>query len=150
MKGRASAVLAGVLMAGIAVAAHIAVDVPVHWAVLIALPAGAVAFAGGLLARTFDTHWDPAPEPSGANVTVRATVLAERLDRAAVDQHSFVFRVQPRLHRIATAALGPDLNTEEAKQRLGPELHHLLTAPDARLPPPTTFAVLMRRLEDLC
>jgi hypothetical protein len=58
--------------------------------------------------------------------------------------------VQPRLRRIAVAALGEDLNRPSAKERLGPELHRLLTATDAQLPPPKTFAALMRRLEELC
>jgi hypothetical protein len=145
------AVVLAVLVAVVTgVVAALAVNVPVHWAVLMALPAGAVALAGGLLAGTFDADWTAEPEPPTASVTLHATFLTERLERSAIDQYRFSSRVQPRLRRIAAAALRQDLDTREAKERLGPELHHLLTASDAQLPQPKTFAALMRRLEDLC
>lgn len=129
--------------------ARFAMNVPVPWALLMALPAGALTFAGCLLAGTFDADWTAEPDPPSASVTLHATFLTERLERSAIDQYRFTSRVQPRLRRAAQAMLGPDLHTPEARQRLGPDLHALLTSPDAQLPPPKTFAVLMRRLEDL-
>jgi hypothetical protein len=142
--------LAAVVAVATAVTAVAGMNVPTHWAVLIALPAGAVALAGGLLSGTFDADWTAEPEPPAASVTLHATFLTERLERSGMDQYRFTSRVQPRLRRIAKAALGHDLDTPEAKEKLGPELHHLLTANDAQLPSPKTFAALMRRLEDLC
>jgi hypothetical protein len=130
-------------------AARFAMNVPVPWALLMALPAGALTFAGCLLAGTFDADWTAEPEPPSASVTLHATFLTERLERSAIDQYRFTSRVQPRLRRAAQAALGQDLHTQAAKERLGTDLHALLTAPDAQLPPPKTFAALMRRLEDL-
>ncbi|HEX6352139.1 hypothetical protein [Actinophytocola sp.] len=143
-------ILAAVVAVLTGVVAVVAVNVPVHWAVLMALPAGSVTLAGGLLSGNFDADWTAEPEPPTASVTLHATFLTERLERSVIDQYRFTSRVQPRLRRIATAALRGDLNTPGAKEKLGPELHHLLTAPDAQLPNPKTFATLMRRLEDLC
>ncbi|MFL6121737.1 hypothetical protein [Actinophytocola sp.] len=142
--------LAVVVAAATVVVALYAVNVPLQWAILMALPAAAVALAGGLLAGTFDADWTPEPDPPTASVSLHASFLTERLERATLDQYRFTSRVQPRLRRIARAAVGQDLNTPEARERLGPELHHLLTAHDAQLPPPKTFATLMRRLEELC
>lgn len=141
------AVVVAMATAAVAIAA---MNVPTHWAVLIALPAGAVALAGGLLSGTFDADWTAEPEPPAASVTLHATFLTERLERSGIDEYRFTSRVQPRLRRIARAALQQDLDTQEAKEKLGPELHRLLTASDAQLPPPKTLAALMRRLEELC
>jgi hypothetical protein len=141
------AVVVAVATAAVALAV---MNVPTHWAVLIALPAGAVALAGSLLSGTFDADWTAEPEPPAASVTLHATFLTERLERSGMDEYRFTTRVQPRLRRIAQAALQQDLDTPEAKERLGPELHRLLTASDAQLPPPKTLAALMRRLEELC
>lgn len=129
--------------------ARFAMNVPVPWALLMALPAGALTFAGCLLAGTFDADWTAEPDPPSASVTLHATFLTERLERSAIDQYRFTSRVQPRLRRAAQAMVGQDLDTPDAKERLGTDLHALLTSPDAQLPPPKTFAVLMRRLEDL-
>lgn len=142
--------ISAAVVVGVVVVAVVLAGVPVHWAVLLALPAGAVAFAGGLFAGAFVTHWEPEPEPPVAKVTINAAFLTERLERAAGDQQTFTTRVQPRLRHIAAAALQQDLNTRQAEEALGAELHHLLTAPDARLPSPKRLAELMRRLEDLC
>lgn len=147
---RRAIVIAVLLTVGVVAAAVVLANVPVHWAVLLALPAGAVAFAGGLLAGSSVTRWEPEPEPAAAKVTINATFLTERLERATGDPQTFTTRVQPRLRHIAVAALQQDLNTPQAKEALGAELHHLLTAPDARLPSPKRLAELMRRLEDLC
>jgi hypothetical protein len=145
------AALLAVLAAGATAAlAIVGMTVPVHWAVLMALPAGAVALAGGLLSGTFDADWTPEPEPTTASVSLHASFLTERLERSVLDQYRFTSRVQPRLRRIAEAVLQHDLNTREAREKLGPELHHLLTAHDAQLPSPGKFVTLMRRLEELC
>jgi hypothetical protein len=141
------AAFVGVATAIVAIAG---VNVPIVWAVLIALPAAAVTLAGALMSGAFDADWTPEPDPPSASVTLHAIFLTERLERSAMDQYRFTSRVQPRLRRIAKAALQQDLNTPEAKEKLGPELHELLTAPNAQLPPPKRFAALMRRLEDLC
>jgi hypothetical protein len=143
-------VLAVVVALATGATAVVGMNVPMFWAVLMALPAGAVTFAGCLFAGAFDADWTPEPEPTSARVTLHATFVTERLERSAIDQYRFTSRVQPRLRRIATAGLRQDLNTQEAREKLGPELHSLLTAHDAQLPPPKTFAALMRRLEDLC
>lgn len=142
--------LAVVVAIATGITAVTGMNVPIFWAVLMALPAGAVTLAGGLLAGTFDADWTAEPEPPTASVTLHAIFLTERFERSAIDQYRFTSRVQPRLRRIARAALRDDLNTREARDKLGPELHSLLTAPNAQLPPPKTFAALMRRLEDLC
>lgn len=146
---RASTLAAVVAVAGY-LTAYFGMNVPVFWAVLLALPPAAVALAGGLFAGTFDADWTPEPDAAAASVSLHASFLTERLERSAMDQYRFSSRVQPRLRRIAVAAVGQDLNTQEARDRLGPDLHRLLTAADAQLPPPKTFAALMRRLEELC
>lgn len=150
MKPARAAILAVVVALATGATAVAGMNVPVFWAVLIGLPAGAVTLAGCLLAGTYDADWAPEPDPPAARVTLHAVFLTERLERSAIDQYRFTSRVQPRLRRIATAALRQDLNTSAAREKLGPELHDLLTAHDAQLPPPKTFAALMRRLEDLC
>lgn len=138
-----------VVGAAVVAAAMFAMSVPTHWALLIALPAAVLTLGGCLLAGTFDADWTAEPDPPAASVTLHATFLTERLESSAIDQYRFTSRVQPRLRRIAQAALGPDLNTPDAKERLGTDLHRLLTATDAQLPSPKTFAALMRRMEEL-
>lgn len=133
-----------------AIVAITGMNVPLGWAVVIALPAAAVTLAGALLSGTFDADWTPEPDPPAASVSLHAIFLTERLERSAMDQYRFTSRIQPRLRRVARTALGQELDTPEAKERLGPELHELLTAPNAQLPPPKRFAALMRHLEDLC
>jgi hypothetical protein len=149
------AVALGVAVAGVIVgAANIAFGVPLSWAILIGLPAGAVAFAAGLFRGTVDADWTAEPEPAAGGVSLHATFLTERLERSAIDQYRFGTRVQPRLRRLATAVvqrrIGADLDDPRARELLGADLHRLLTAPDAQLPPATTFAAMMRRLEELC
>jgi hypothetical protein len=145
-----ASLLAAVVAVASFVTAYAGMNVPVFWAVVIALPPTAVTLAGALFAGTFDADWTPEPDAPAASVSLHASFLTERLERSTLDQYRFTSRVQPRLRRTAVAALGEDLNTPGAKERLGPELHRLLTATDAQLPPPKTFAALMRRLEELC
>ncbi len=144
-----AALLAAVVAVATGVTAYVGMNVPTFWTVLIALPAGAVTLAGALASGTFDADWTPAPDPPTASVSLHASFLTERLERSTMDEYRFTARVRPRLRRIAEAAVG-DLNTPAAREKLGPELHRLLTAADAQLPPPKTFAALMRRLEELC
>lgn len=144
-----SLVFTVVVAVAVIAAARFAMNVPVPWALLMALPAGALTLAGCLLSGTFDADWTAEPDPPSASVTLHATFLTERLERSAIDPYRFTSRVQPRLRRAAQAVLGPDLDTPDARERLGTDLHALLTSPDAQLPPPKTFAALMRRLEDL-
>jgi hypothetical protein len=142
--------LAAVVAAATFLTAFFYMNVPAFWAVLITLPPTAVALAGGLFAGTFDADWTPEPDAPAASVTSHASFLTERLERSTLDQYRFTSRIRPRLRRIAVAAVGSDLNAPEAREKLGDELHRLLTAPDAQLPDPKTFAALMRRLEELC
>jgi hypothetical protein len=151
--GRAAAL--AIVVTGVVVGVtDMAFGVPLPWAILIGLPAGAVAVAGGLLGGAVDADWTAEPEPSAAGVTLHATFLTERLERSAIDQYRFTSRVQPRLRHLATAVvqrrLSTDLTDPRARELLGDDLHRLLTATDAQLPPATTFAALMRRLEELC
>lgn len=149
-----TALRAGVLAAVVAlftvVAAVFGMNVPVHWAILIGVPPGVLAFVAGVLSGTFDADWTAEPDPPAAGVTLHASFLTERLERSGLDQYRFTSRVQPRLRRIAESATHGDLHSAAARERLGADLHRLLTAPDAQLPPPKTFAALMRRLEELC
>ena len=145
-----AAVVAVVVAVLTTVTAVYGMNVPVHWAILIGLPGGALTLVACLLSGTFDADWTAEPDPPAAGVTLHASFLTERLERSAIDQYRFTSRVQPRLRRIAQSALRQDLDSQEARERLGADLHRLLTAPDAQLPPPTTFAALMRRLEELC
>jgi hypothetical protein len=149
MTVRRSLVLTVVAAAAVVAAAVFGMTVPLGWALLMAVPTAALTFAGCLLSGTFDVDWTAEPEPPAASVTLHATFLTERLERSALDQYRFTSRVQPRLRRIAQSVLGPDLHTPAARERLGADLHRLLTATDAQLPPPKTFAALMRRLEEL-
>lgn len=143
-------VLAILAAAAVTAVASVGLSMPTHWAVLVGLPVGAITLVGALLAGTFDAEWTAPPELPSASVTLHATYLTERFEQAVNDQYRFTSRVQPRLRRIAVAALGEDLGSQRAKERLGADLHRLLTDPHAELPPPTTFAALMRRLEELC
>lgn len=151
---RASLLAASIAMV-VFLGAVVAIGVPVGWAVLIALPAGALGLAAGLLSGTFDADWTAEPDQAAAAVTLHATFLTERLERSAIDQYRFTSRVQPRLGRVADAVvrrrLGPDVDVRDprARELLGADLHRLVTATDAQLPPAKTFAALMRRLEDL-
>jgi hypothetical protein len=144
--------VAQALAAAVLVVAYAALllSMPVYWALLIGLAVGAVTLTGSLFAGAYDADWVSEPDPVTANVTSHASELTERLHRAGANQFRFTSRVQPRLRRLAVAALGEDLNTEEAREKLGADLHRLLTDPAARLPDPKTFAALVRRLEDLC
>jgi hypothetical protein len=145
-----AAVFGIVAAIAVGIGAVAAFGVPVGWAVLLALPAGVLTAASGLLSGTHDAEWTDPPELPAAAVTLNATFVTERLEQAAHDPYRYTARVQPRLRRIATSALQQDLDSPEAREKLGPELHALLTDPHAELPPPPTFAALMRRLEELC
>lgn len=137
----------------VAVGAHFAAGMPVVWAVLVALPVGAVAVVVALVSDVFDVDWTPEPDRPGAGVSLHAASLAGRLAQAAGDRHRFDTRIRPRLRRIALDMVRrkeniDDLDDPLAREVLGADLHDLLTAPDARLPHPTTFAAMMRRLEE--
>ncbi len=149
MTPRRALVFTILVAVAVVAAAMYGMTVPLGWALLMALPAAALTFAGCLLAGTFDADWTAEPDPPSASVTLHATFLTERLERSVLDQYRFTSRVQPRLRRVAQSVLGPDLHTPAAKEQLGADLHRLLTAPDAQLPPPKTFTALMRRLEEL-
>jgi hypothetical protein len=146
--GVASAVLAALL------ANHLLV-VPLHWAVALGLPVGAIALLTALLSGAADANWEPVPAPDGPAGDPRATMISARLAEAADDPHRFVTRLRPRLCRIALATLRArpgtaDLTTVDdprARAALGAELHDLLTRKDARLPGPRRLAELLAQLE---
>lgn len=148
--------LALVVAAAAGALANVAVGIPVWWAVLVALPVGAVVLAAGLLSGAYDADWESEPDPPAAGVCLHAGSLTDRLTQAAGDPYRFTSRVQPRLRRLALGALRrrpdtadlTDLGDPRARAVLGDDLHALLTARDARLPPPTTFAAMVRRLEE--
>lgn len=139
--------------ATIGAAAHFAGGIPAGWAVLVALPVGAAVLLAGLLSDVFDVDWAPEPASRTASVCSHATSLTDQLTQAAADPHRFTARIQPRLRRLAldtvrrTAGV-TDLDDPRARELLGADLHDLLTARDAHLPPPTTFAAMVRRLEE--
>ncbi|HEY0450744.1 hypothetical protein [Actinophytocola sp.] len=148
------AVLAAVAVAVTAVAA---MGTPVPWAVLLSLPAGAAVLLTALFSGAFDADWTPEPDLPAASVCLHASSLTDRLTQAAGDPYRFTSRVQPRLRRLAVSALRrhpdtkdlADLHDPRARDRLGADLHRLLTAPDASLPKPAELAALVRRLEEL-
>lgn len=147
-------VLAAVTAAVVTVTLIVVASVPTAWAILIGLPAGCVVLVAALLSGTFDVDWTVEPDPPADGVTLHASSLTERLEQAASDPYRFTSRVQPRLHRLAVATLrhrtaAADLADPRARELLGDDLHRLLTASDAQLPPPKTFAALLRRLEEL-
>ena len=142
-----------VIAAAVVAGAHFAGGVPLWWAVLIALPVGAAVLVACLLSGVFDVDWTPEPEPRTAGVCLQASSLTDRLNQAAADPHRFASRIRPRLRRLALDRLHrkegiEDLADPRARDVLGGDLHHLLTAPDARLPSAKTFAAMVRRLEE--
>ncbi|HWM06445.1 MAG TPA: hypothetical protein VNP92_29235 [Actinophytocola sp.] len=152
------AIVLAVFAAGaVAVTAVAALGTPVGWAVLVALPPAAAVLLAALYSGAFDADWTPEPDQPSASVCLHASSLTDRLSQAAGDPYRFTSRVQPRLRRLAIAALrrNPDtadidgLQDPRARAALGDELHDLLTAQHTPLPPPKTFAAMMRRLEEL-
>jgi hypothetical protein len=132
-------------------------DTPSGWAVLVALPPGALVLVTALLAGTFDQDWTPEPDLPVASVCLHASQLTDRLGQAATDPYRFTSRVQPRLRRLALTALNrhpdtadiEDLHDPRARERLGDDLYELVTAQHAALPKPEEFTALVRRLEEL-
>lgn len=127
------------------------VGAPWVWAVLLALPAGALALLVSRLPRATDVVWAPQPTHVSTAVSVQASTLASRFAEAAVDQDRFVNRVQPRLRRLAEARLRQlhgvhDIHDPKAREALGADLHRLLTDPDAPLPGPSELADLLEEL----
>lgn len=150
----ALAILTGV---GVHLTATYAMGVPFWWAVLVSLPPAAAVLLTGLFVGAFDQDWTPEPDPPASSVYLHASQLADRLGQAATDPYRFTSRVQPRLRRLALTSLRrhpdtadlADLHDPRARERLGGELHALLTAQSARLPDAREFAAMVRRLEEL-
>jgi hypothetical protein len=142
-----------VVAVAVVVGAHFAGGVPLWWAVVIALPVGSAVLVAGLVSGVYDVDWTPEPEQRTTGVCMHATSLTDRLAQAAADHHRFATRIQPRLRRLALDLLRrkegiDDLGDPRARDALGADLHHLVTARDARLPHPTRFAAILRRLEE--
>jgi hypothetical protein len=134
------------------VVAFVALGLPLWWTVLVALPVGAAALLVLLLSGAYDVDWAPEPDTRSASVCLHASTLADRLAQAAADPSRFATRVQPRLRRLALGALRragvDDLADPRAREILGADLHHLVTARDAGMPSPANLAALVRRLEE--
>jgi hypothetical protein len=146
--------LATTVAAAVALSSYLTGGIPIGWAVAISLPVGAAVLVWALLSGTYDVHWAPEPHPSSTGFCRHANTLTDRLAKAATDPYWFTSRIQPRLRRIALDTLRrkqgiDDLGDPRARELLGADLYQLITARDARLPPATTFAVLVRRLEEL-
>lgn len=148
--------LGGAITVGVVVGAATAFTVvragaPVHWAVLVALPALALAVLVARLPRATDVLWAPPPAHFSTAGSVQAANLASRLAEAAVDQDRFAVRIQPRLRRLVEARLRqrhgvPDLADPRAAALLDPELHRLVTDPGATLPDHRTLTRLLENL----
>ncbi|OLR90014.1 hypothetical protein [Actinokineospora bangkokensis] len=150
LRTAAIAALAGV---GVVVLAAWPGDLPVFWAVVLGVPAAAVAFAGARFAGPLEPDWAPLPEPAGTATNPQAATLAGRLAEAAEDPHRFRSRIRPRLLRLADARLlahgVSGVDDPRARGLLGAELHRLLIDPRAELPPPGRFTELLHQLEDV-
>jgi cell division protein FtsW (lipid II flippase) len=147
----ARATTLGVVVAAVTAFVLVRVGAPWHWAVLIALPVGALALFVARLPRATDVVWTPLPATISTATFVQASTLASRLAEAAVDQDRFVTRVQPRLRRLAEARLRQQhgvhsLQDPRARDLLGADLHRLLTDPTAPLPEPSKLADLLENL----
>ncbi|MFE9743521.1 hypothetical protein ACFYOT_01310 [Saccharothrix saharensis] len=147
--GRAVA-LAVAVTAGTALVL-VRVGAPWLWAVLLALPVGALSLLVARLPRATDVLWAPRPATISTATSAQASTLASRLAEAAVDQDRFAKRIQPRLRRLAEARLRqvhgvPDLHHPGAREVLGDDLHRLLTDPKAPLPEPARLADLLEKL----
>lgn len=137
--------------------ATVTMTMPIWWAVLVSLPPAAAVLLTTLFVGGFDQDWSPEPDLPAASVCLHASQLGDRLGQAATDPYRFTSRVQPRLRKLALTTLRRipdtadivDLHDPRARERLGDDLHHLLTASGARLPKPDEFAAMMRRLEEL-
>jgi len=132
-------------------------NTPFWWAVLVSLPPAAAVLLTAIFVGGFDQDWTPEPDLPAASVCLHASQLTDRLGQAATDPYRFTSRVQPRLRRLALSSLRrvpdtadiADLHDPRARERLGADLHELLTASGARLPKPDEFAAMVRRLEEL-
>ncbi|MEU4800769.1 hypothetical protein [Actinosynnema sp. NPDC023587] len=151
MLGMAGALTAGVVVGGATAFALVRAGAPVHWAVLVALPALALAMLVARLPRATDVVWAPPPAHFSTATSVQASSLAARLAEAAVDQDRFAVRIQPRLRRLVEARVRqrhgvPDLADPRAAALLDPELHRLVTDPGASLPDHRTLTRLLENL----
>ncbi|ONI86200.1 hypothetical protein ALI22I_26230 [Saccharothrix sp. ALI-22-I] len=145
------AVLLAVVVAAGAAFVLNRVGAPWLWAVLIALPIGALALLVSRLPRATDVVWSPQPANVSTATSAQASSLASRFAEAAVDQDRFANRVQPRLRRLAEARLRQvhgiyDIHDPRAREVLGADLHRLLTDPKAPLPEPSKLADLLENL----
>lgn len=148
-----AALLAVTMTVAVVAGTYLGGGIPLWWAVLIAMPVGAAVLVASLLSGVFDVDWTPEPEPTTAGVCLQATSLTDRLTQAATDPRRFASRIRPRLRRLALDRLRrkegiDDLADPRARDVLGADLHDLLTAPDARMPPARTFTAMVRWLEE--
>jgi hypothetical protein len=151
-----SIVLATLAAAVAGLVAHQVFGAPLLWSIALALPAGALALATGLLAGAADANWEAVPAGDTVRPQLHASSLAIRFAEAAQDPHRFRTRVQPRLRRLAIAMLRTrsdtaDLTTVDdprARAALGDELYALLTNDQASMPSPRRLTELLARLEE--
>ncbi|MEV0679951.1 hypothetical protein AB0I60_25845 [Actinosynnema sp. NPDC050436] len=149
--GAGGAVAAGLVVGGGTAFALVRAGAPPLWAVVVALPALALAVLVARLPRATDVVWAPPPAHFSTAGSVQASTLASRLAEAAVDQDRFAVRIQPRLRRLVEARLRqrhgvPDLADPRAAALLDPALHRLVTDPAATLPDHRTLTRLLENL----
>jgi len=132
------------------------IGTPVLWSALIALPMALVLLLLLATPAGVEPSWTAPPHPPSAAAHLDASTLASRFEDAVVDQGRFRGRIQPRLAALALGKLRcrreladlSDLDDPRAAAALGPDLHRLLTRPDATMPDPKALRALLDRLEE--
>lgn len=132
-----SGVVAGV---GAGAFARYLVGFPWIWSVIFAVPVASFVVLAIRAMGVGVPNWHALPMPEDTLTVHEAAALSSRFAEASRDHQRFLLRVQPRLRQLALRAKGD--------QALDPELHHLLTSPDATMPDPARLAMLLSRLEE--
>ncbi|GLZ39858.1 hypothetical protein [Actinokineospora sp. NBRC 105648] len=149
LKTAAIALLAGTTVVAVGVWPG---DIPLFWAIALAVPAAAIAAVGARAAGPLEPVWSAVPDEHGSATMPQAANLATRLAEAHQDPYRFRTRIQPRLRKLAEAHLHAHristVDDPRAVAVLGAELHHLVTSPTAVLPPARRVVELLARLEE--
>ena len=114
------------------------VGFPWIWSVIFAVPVASFVVLAIRAMGVGVPNWHALPMPEDTLTVHEAAALSSRFAEAFRDQQRFLLRVQPRLRQLALRTKGD----------LDPELHHLLTSPDATMPDPARLATLLSRLEE--
>lgn|GEM_PF-6244412 len=122
------------------------------WSALLGVPVVAVTLLWLLAPRPAEPIWAPLPDLQTRPTEHLATSLASRLSESSEYPSRFRTRLQPRLARLALVRLrraGIDgLHDPRAAAVLGPELHRLVTDPNATLPEAARAAAILAVLEE--